>query len=426
MCAECDDLNVETLAHYKCAGYTEMPGEDDPDYFCAACTERLANKPKKNKKDDSSVASVDSVSNDEEDDDFDASSDSDGDTKKKKKVSPKKSNPKVTAKQSVTASSKPISGAIAKPAAVSKAKSAPKKRKLDDDDDDDDSIEFVENENINKSNVSKKASPPAKGAKVSPPPKTSPKDVKKPAVPSQSNSMTNSAVATSSGGTADVDITKGDNIATEAAAKKLILMYFKQQNRPYSAIQIEDNLHKRISKSMVEKALASLTGPGQGIIRKEYGKTAIYFPDQSLIAAVGQHELDQMDQDAAKFKAEYDKSFQYEKQLRQTLSQLLSEPADSDLDNAIAKITASIKESEQKVALFSKHPVAPDALFKVTTLANFARKNWKLLKENVMEVCDMLGEQSNKKTKVLFAEIGLETDEDAGQMLPPLLPDVKM
>ncbi len=424
MCAECDDMNVETLAHFKCAGYTEMPGENDPDYICAGCTERLASKPKKSKKDDSSVASVDSMSNEEDDYDFDASSDSDGDTKKKKKVSPKKANPKVTAKKSVTTLSKPISSAITKPAAASKAKSAPKKRRLDDDDDDD-SIEFVENENINKSNVSKKASPPAKTVKVSQP-KTSPKDVKKSAVPSHSNSMTTSSVSMSSGGAAEVDITKGDNIATEAAAKKLILMYFKQQNRPYSAIQLEDNLHKRISKSMIEKALTSLVEPGQGIIRKEYGKTSIYFPDQSLIAAVSQHELDQMDQDIAKFKAEYDKSFQYEKQLKQTLNQLLSEPADIDLDSAIVKMTASINELEQKVALFSKNPVAPDALFNVTKLANFARKNWKLFKENVMEVCDSLAEQSNKKPKVLFADIGLETDEDVGQMLPPLLPDVKM
>jgi 26S proteasome regulatory subunit (ATPase 3-interacting protein) len=98
-------------------------------------------------------------------------------------------------------------------------------------------------------------------------------------------------------------------------------MYFKQQNRPYSAIQIDDNLHKRISKSMVEKALLSLSEPGQGLIRKEYGKTSIFFPDQSLIADVSPHELDQMDRDIAKLKAEYDKSFQYEKQLKQTLNQ---------------------------------------------------------------------------------------------------------
>jgi len=422
-CAECDDSTVtSTWVHYQCAGYKEMPGEKDPDYICASCTTRLASKPKKSKKDDDSVASPGSISEgDDDDDDFDASSESDS-GKKKKKASPKKASPKSVAKKSVTSSSsKPIISSSIKPAAVSKPKSAPKKRKVLDDDDDDDSIEFVEKEN--KSN-NKKSSPPAKVAKVSQP-KSSPKDTKTSTAPTKSSSMAPSA-STSSGGAAEVDITKGDNIATEAAAKKLILMYFKQQNRPYSAIQIDDNLHKRISKSMVEKALLSLSEPGQGLIRKEYGKTSIFFPDQSLIADVSPHELDQMDRDIAKLKAEYDKSFQYEKQLKQTLNQLLSEPADSDLDGAIVKLTASIKELEQKVALFSKNPVAPDALLKVTTLANFARKNWKLLKENVLEVCDVILENSNKKLKVLLADMGVETDEDVGQTLPPLLPDVKM
>ena len=180
---------------------------------------------------------MDSVSNnEEEDDDYDVSSDSFGDIKKKKIVLSNKANTKVIAtKKSVTQLlSKPIndSSVIAKPsAASSKTNNAPNnnKRKLlsDDDDDDDSSVEFflnsIEKENLNKSNynVNKKASPPAKTAKVSQP-KTSPTDMKKSAV---RNSMTissqKSSVSMSSGGAAEVDITKGDNIATETAAKNI-------------------------------------------------------------------------------------------------------------------------------------------------------------------------------------------------------------
>jgi hypothetical protein len=34
------------------------------------------------------------------------------------------------------------------------------------------------------------------------------------------------------------DITRGPNVSSEAAAKKLVLAYLRQQNRPYSAIQV--------------------------------------------------------------------------------------------------------------------------------------------------------------------------------------------
>lgn len=44
-------------------------------------------------------------------------------------------------------------------------------------------------------------------------------------------------------------------VTTEAAAKKLILQYLKVQNRPYSAIQIHDNLHGRIPKAVLERSL---------------------------------------------------------------------------------------------------------------------------------------------------------------------------
>ncbi len=37
----------------------------------------------------------------------------------------------------------------------------------------------------------------------------------------------------------------GPPVSSEAAAKKLVLSYMCEQNRPYSAIQVFDNLHQR-------------------------------------------------------------------------------------------------------------------------------------------------------------------------------------
>lgn len=53
-----------------------------------------------------------------------------------------------------------------------------------------------------------------------------------------------------------IDITQGPPITTDTAAKKLVLQYLKQQNRPYSVLQIHDNLHKRIPKPSLERVLS--------------------------------------------------------------------------------------------------------------------------------------------------------------------------
>lgn len=53
----------------------------------------------------------------------------------------------------------------------------------------------------------------------------------------------------------DNNLTTGGPVTTEAAAKKLISQYLKMQNRPYSAIQVHDNLHGRIPKAVTERAL---------------------------------------------------------------------------------------------------------------------------------------------------------------------------
>jgi hypothetical protein len=80
------------------------------------------------------------------------------------------------------------------------------------------------------------------------------------------------------------DITRGPPTSSEAEAKKLVIKYMTQQNRPYSAIQIFDNLHQRISKPVLQRVLDSLSSSSDSVIKcKEYGKAKIYFLNQVRI-----------------------------------------------------------------------------------------------------------------------------------------------
>lgn len=182
-----------------------------------------------------------------------------------------------------------------------------KKTEMSDDDDfdqaddsDDEGASDVEEKSISrkkggpiktltpKKAVSKKSSAPASNQRASL--KADESGAKKQTVATSSSSSSSStsssatAVSSSGGGTIG-DITRGPNITTESAAKKLILHYLKLQNRPYSAIQVFDNLHKRIAKPTVERCLTTLSETDGGLRCKEYGKAKIYFFDQLKMSA---------------------------------------------------------------------------------------------------------------------------------------------
>ena len=69
------------------------------------------------------------------------------------------------------------------------------------------------------------------------------------------STKTSAIVESSNVPSSDNNLTTGGPVTTEAAAKKLISQYLKMQNRPYSAIQVHDNLHGRIPKAVTERAL---------------------------------------------------------------------------------------------------------------------------------------------------------------------------
>ena len=103
------------------------------------------------------------------------------------------------------------------------------------------------------------------------------------------------------------DITRGPPVNSESQAKKLIVQYMKQQNRPYSAIQVFDNLHKRIPKSTVEKVLSVLSeqnsssdGSEGPVLRcKDYGKAKIYFYNQMQLPTLSDNEIGKIDAEIA-------------------------------------------------------------------------------------------------------------------------------
>jgi len=223
-----------------------------------------------------------------------------------------------------------------------------------------------------------------------------------------------------------VDITRGGEVNSLAAAIKLLSTYFRQQNRPYNAVQLFENFHKRIGKALIDQALEDRNLDKVGIKVKVYGKAKIYYPDQSKLAThASAHELQMLDQEIGTMDKAVIGVQQRERQTLAAISALRSEPSDEEIDDKLAALEASVAEKEARAAKISGVVVDPQAMKKAVQEHNFYRKAWANRKRNVMDPLRDIASAMNKKVSVLISDVGMETDEEAGMpVIPPLIPDV--
>lgn len=218
------------------------------------------------------------------------------------------------------------------------------------------------------------------------------------------------------------DITRGPPVTTDVAAKKLMAQYLSQQNRPYSAIQVHDNLHKRVPKATVERVLTSMSLPGAGFICKEYGKAKIYFVDQSTLPSeFTAAQLDELTTENEELKSESDEVHQEERGLKAELQQLLSEPTDEELRVQVQEARERVAQKQDRVARLSnsngtttgssRAGAGPSSSSgssggaRFSTLAdavlahNQFRRAWQTRKGLCMEAVDLISEGMGKKVK---------------------------
>lgn len=77
-----------------------------------------------------------------------------------------------------------------------------------------------------------------------------------------------------------------------------VLKYLQSTNRPYSANDIVQNMHKEFGKTAVQKALDDLVVQGS-ICEKVYGKRKIYCIKQSEDDGMAENELRELDSEVS-------------------------------------------------------------------------------------------------------------------------------
>jgi 26S proteasome regulatory subunit (ATPase 3-interacting protein) len=205
----------------------------------------------------------------------------------------------------------------------------------------------------------------------------------------------------------------------DAQAIPAILDYLNKQNRPYSAVDILNNLHKEHGKTAIVKALDLLVAEGK-IHSKTYNKQTVYVADQSQFPSMDDAELRSMEQQITLLTQKLKESIDAQRRLESELHTITSSLTTDEANAQLTELTSECARYEEKLKLIKSNanvvsPVERQEIMKART-TNV--KEWRKRKRMGCDIIDAILEGYPKSKKELLEEVGVETDEDVGVKLP--------
>jgi Fe2+ or Zn2+ uptake regulation protein len=209
---------------------------------------------------------------------------------------------------------------------------------------------------------------------------------------------------------------KGKKNANSTASKEEgfyeILDYMKKQNRPYSLLNIYDNLHAKIKKPQCQRALDQLSEAGE-IHMKEYGKSKIYLMNQKNIPDVDEQEVDKLNKTLNRLKEEFATEKEEYKEMQTSLKLYQAQPTNAEVDNEIEKYTKLLEEANKKMVFYESgnYPkISDEDINKAETNKKLFETHYKKRKRICMDMIGGLAESMEMKLALLMEDIGIETD----------------
>lgn len=201
--------------------------------------------------------------------------------------------------------------------------------------------------------------------------------------------------------------------------KKYVYDYMKAQNRPYSLINIFDNLHGAVKKSQLVKILDALVEEGS-LIMKEYN-TKIYLFNQDKL------DIKVTDADIDKIQKEIDEKREENKRLKEEISSKANELkiltlslTDDELKAKIKELKKELSKMKIKVDDIKENKIDPIPLEKMNEAKENFEKELKIFKKTkkiCVEIINDISDGMELKLKDTYDKIGIETDDDLMKQL---------
>ncbi|KAK1942993.1 Homologous-pairing protein 2 [Phytophthora citrophthora] len=199
-------------------------------------------------------------------------------------------------------------------------------------------------------------------------------------------------------------------------AEAAVLDYMRKTNRPYSLLNVFENMHRAIAKPSLTKLLDNLVAKEE-LVSKTYGKAKIYYMNQNNLPVPSEAEHLALEEQIKTVTADCAASEQELKNAEATLSGITLQISDADLDAALKQLDEEAATLEKKVETLDqpdRSPVSPgrkDALKRKFTTYRTA---WVQRKRIAMDGVNQIADGMEKKTKAVLDLVGVETDEEAG------------
>ncbi|OQR88899.1 pairing protein 2 family protein [Thraustotheca clavata] len=277
---------------------------------------------------------------------------------------------------------------VSPPPSLKSKSPASSKRKKNDESDDDDLDDFE---------VVKKSKPTKKEATTKASKKTTPAEKKSSKEPEKKEE-------------------KPKETMNQATAEAEVAKYMRQTNRPYSVINVFDNLHRRIGKTMLTKILDVLVEKGE-LKSKVYGKSVIYYYNQEKLPPPCSATLAKTEESIATVTEVVQELEQQLKEREGVIHGLTNQISDAELSQQLIDYT---KEMETLTATLSRlddpnrPPVDPQKKASITATFTKYRSGWVKRKRIVMDAIDQIAEGMEKKRKDVLDMCGIDTDESVG------------
>ena len=195
--------------------------------------------------------------------------------------------------------------------------------------------------------------------------------------------------------------------------KSAVLNYLITQNRPYSSINIFDNLHGLIKKSQLGKILDALTEEKK-IICKEYS-TKVYLANQDNFPEIKDEELTACDAEIEALKKEIAEGKATLQSLQNENKRITSEYTDEELAQVLNDADEKLKLLETKVTKIENNAyekIPDEKMAEAEKILEGEKVKYRKIKKICMGILDEVSEGFELKTSALMEQIGIENDKE--------------
>ncbi|KJP88250.1 hypothetical protein AK88_02031 [Plasmodium fragile] len=199
---------------------------------------------------------------------------------------------------------------------------------------------------------------------------------------------------------------------SEEETKEKIYKYMKQTNRPYSVINVYDNLHGTISKNVVQKLMDELSTEKK-LQCKEYGKAKVYLVNQREFKSLNVNEMRKLKNDIEIMRQQTEVA---KNDLNHFVKIKKKFMQDLELVENMHKYKKDFQLVEEEIKVYEEAnktcKLTADEIDLIKKRHGYLHAMWLKRKSLCVEIIKCLATVTDKDAKGVMFHLGIDVDED--------------